>query len=563
MPNCSASQGRMTCRYAYTAMQQVFVVPASVTSVEVSAVGAPGGAAAGNISGEAGIDGAGGDGAAVTGQLSVIPGEMLYAIVGGPGGSSSCAGYGGFNGGGAGGGDCGTGGGGGGGASDVQTCPLLYVPQCGSRAQYMTSKLLVAGGGGGGGAAGDSDGGAGGGANPDGTGSAGESGSPIVDGAPGGGGGGGTLASGGAGGTSAAVCSGGEGGSVGQAFMGGEGGVLGSGSGGGGGGYYGGGGGGPGGRTSCGSSSGGSGGGGGGSSYGPPGMLVTQDATGVPSVAFSYAVTPPLITSAPATTFAPGTAGSFTVTTTGFPTPSVQLIGILPAWLSFVDHGDGTATISGTPPAGTTTQYSWLLDAANGAPPNASQDFDLTVGSGLPSGPPSPGLPSGPPSPGPPSEPSGSGLPSGPRAPTSPISAGGGALSAGPVAGAYLGRTSQPGKRYLVRFSLISARVVKNMRMTWRARCTSGRVLIGETKEATTEISGTDGVLRASSGYRTSFARASHLRDSFRVLANRAQFPDRTHARGAFRITVWLYDGRRHVDSCDTGLVHWTASHNG
>ena len=39
---------------------------------------------------------------------------------------------------------------------------------------------------------------------------------------------------------------------------------------------------------------------------------------------------------------------TYTVTTTGYPAPTITETGALPAGLSFVDNGNGTATISGT-----------------------------------------------------------------------------------------------------------------------------------------------------------------------------------------------------------------------
>ena len=45
-------------------------------------------------------------------------------------------------------------------------------------------------------------------------------------------------------------------------------------------------------------------------------------------------------------------AGSYTVTTTGYPAPTITETGALPAGLTFTDNGNGTATISGTPATG-------------------------------------------------------------------------------------------------------------------------------------------------------------------------------------------------------------------
>ena len=87
----------------------------------------------------------------------------------------------------------------------------------------------------------------------------------------------------------------------------------------------------------------------------------------------------PAITSANATTFFVGQAGSFTVTTTGFPTSSIAQGGALPAGVTFVNNGNGTGTLSGTPASGTGGNYAITFTASNGVPPNAVQNFTLTV----------------------------------------------------------------------------------------------------------------------------------------------------------------------------------------
>ncbi len=87
----------------------------------------------------------------------------------------------------------------------------------------------------------------------------------------------------------------------------------------------------------------------------------------------------PTITSATSTTFAEGTTGSFTVTTTGVPTPALSETGTLPTGVTFVDIGNGTATLAGTPAVGSNGVYSLTIGASNGVSPNASQTFTLTV----------------------------------------------------------------------------------------------------------------------------------------------------------------------------------------
>jgi hypothetical protein len=105
---CTTTAGVVTCTYASTGAEQTFTVPPGVTSLTVTAVGAPGGSFLPDPPD-------GGRGAQVTGVLSSLtPGQTLYIEVGGAGGSSNGAG--GFNGGGS-----SSIGKSGGGASDVRT----------------------------------------------------------------------------------------------------------------------------------------------------------------------------------------------------------------------------------------------------------------------------------------------------------------------------------------------------------------------------------------------------------------------------------------------------------
>jgi len=84
----------------------------------------------------------------------------------------------------------------------------------------------------------------------------------------------------------------------------------------------------------------------------------------------------PAITSASGTTFTIGSAGTFTVTATGTPVPTLSQTGTLPAGVSF---NAATGVFSGTPAAGTAGTYPITLTAQNGVPPNATQNFTLTV----------------------------------------------------------------------------------------------------------------------------------------------------------------------------------------
>lgn len=278
-PNCTQAADTVTCKFAYTGSEQTFLVPAGVHSVQVEAVGAPGG--------NGDPTAPGGSGATASGSVSVTPSATLYLEVGGAG----TAGAGGWNGGGSG---APAGAGGGGGASDLRTTSC--VSSCPGGVVSLASRLLVAAGGGGGGAGASA---------PDTSGTGGAGGSVGGDATDflggtsthsgGGGGLAGTLNGGGAGGAGgSSQIDGTPSGVPGQPGMFGQGGT-GSGPldfigyGGGGGGWYGGGGGG----------SGptpdqalipvmGGGGGGGGSSYAPGGTTGVAAAGTAPSVTITY-----------------------------------------------------------------------------------------------------------------------------------------------------------------------------------------------------------------------------------------------------------------------------------
>ena len=87
----------------------------------------------------------------------------------------------------------------------------------------------------------------------------------------------------------------------------------------------------------------------------------------------------PAVATASSATFTVGSSGTFNVTATGTPTPTLTKTGALPSGVTFVDNHNGTATLSGTPAAGTGGTYAISITAANGVNPDASQAFTLTV----------------------------------------------------------------------------------------------------------------------------------------------------------------------------------------
>ena len=81
-----------------------------------------------------------------------------------------------------------------------------------------------------------------------------------------------------------------------------------------------------------------------------PITLKAQSAAGSVTQNFTLNIgTKVVFTSPGSATFTAGQFGSFSIITTGKPTPSLALNTSIPGGLNFKDNGDGTATISGTP----------------------------------------------------------------------------------------------------------------------------------------------------------------------------------------------------------------------
>ena len=88
---------------------------------------------------------------------------------------------------------------------------------------------------------------------------------------------------------------------------------------------------------------------------------------------------PYTFTSANAVTFTAGQFNTFQVTVTGKPTPALSEDGALPSGVTFVDNGNGTGTLSGTPAANSVAVYPIVFNAEKNKPHGSSQNFTLTV----------------------------------------------------------------------------------------------------------------------------------------------------------------------------------------
>ncbi len=107
---------------------------------------------------------------------------------------------------------------------------------------------------------------------------------------------------------------------------------------------------------------------------GPVTVIVTTPNGASNVVTYTYG-TAPTVTSRSSTTFTTGAAGTFQVTTAGFPTPTVTETGTLPEGVTL----SSTGQLSGTPAATTGGIYTFTLMASNEISPGATQSFTLTV----------------------------------------------------------------------------------------------------------------------------------------------------------------------------------------
>jgi hypothetical protein len=96
------------------------------------------------------------------------------------------------------------------------------------------------------------------------------------------------------------------------------------------------------------------------------------------STSISNGEAPAIISGAQAD-FTAGSSATFAVTSTGSPTAFLSESGAFPNGVSFIDNGDGTATLSGVPVAESAGTYPISITASNGVSPEATQSFTLTV----------------------------------------------------------------------------------------------------------------------------------------------------------------------------------------
>lgn len=98
------------------------------------------------------------------------------------------------------------------------------------------------------------------------------------------------------------------------------------------------------------------------------------------TVTYSVADLPPAFTSSPVTSATVDEPYAYFVTTEELNGDTVAVTDLtLPAWLGFTDHGNGTATLTGTPSAADLGAHPVLLEAADGGGAAVQQGFTVHV----------------------------------------------------------------------------------------------------------------------------------------------------------------------------------------
>ncbi len=87
----------------------------------------------------------------------------------------------------------------------------------------------------------------------------------------------------------------------------------------------------------------------------------------------------PELTGPSAVRFVAGFHGETVFSSDGYPGASLTVVGALPAGVTFVDNGNGTATLSGTPAGTSVGTYQLTVRASNGIDPDATLAVTLVI----------------------------------------------------------------------------------------------------------------------------------------------------------------------------------------
>jgi hypothetical protein len=87
----------------------------------------------------------------------------------------------------------------------------------------------------------------------------------------------------------------------------------------------------------------------------------------------------PELSGAPSVRFVNGRPGLTVYSADGYPGAALTYTGTLPPGVTFVDNGNGTATLSGTAPLSAVGTYDIIVTASNGVDPDAVLDVTLEI----------------------------------------------------------------------------------------------------------------------------------------------------------------------------------------
>ncbi len=109
-------------------------------------------------------------------------------------------------------------------------------------------------------------------------------------------------------------------------------------------------------------------------------FTATDGSTQQVTVTINGAEDTPVFDSTAITAATEDVAYSYTITTSDVDVESVTITApTLPAWLTFVDNGDGTATLSGTPTNAEVGNHNVVLNVSDGTL-SSNQNFTIVVG---------------------------------------------------------------------------------------------------------------------------------------------------------------------------------------
>ena len=122
-----------------------------------------------------------------------------------------------------------------------------------------------------------------------------------------------------------------------------------------------------------------------------------------------------------------------------------------------------------------------------------------------------------------------------------------------PRQGAFVGNAPQGPSRFQISFS-VSGSAIRNTDIVWQARCRSGKEWDDHALSPYVPLSHWT---LAGQDYVT--ANVNGITEHVHVIEDTGHFIRTTRAAGVFGLSVVLDENGRHIDTCETGTIRWTA----